>query len=72
MKNPRIFLIVQVFFLVFQAEDFGKLSAPAFRICLDRFRAPETEFQPSSFHFSVFFQLLDLKKYENPTFSFYF
>ena len=53
-KNPGIFLICQVFFWVFQAEDFGKLSAPVFRIFLDRFRAPGTKFRPISSYFSLF------------------
>ena len=47
------------FVWVFQAEDFGKLSAPVFRIFLDRFRAPGTKIRPISSHFSVILQLLD-------------
>ena len=54
-QSGDFFNFFQVFLLVFQAEDFGKLSAPAFRIFLDRFRAPETKIRPMSSHFSVFF-----------------
>ena len=71
VNNPRICLIFQVFFWVFQAEDFGKLSAPAFRIFLDRLRALEIRIRPISSNFSDIFQLFDPNKYENPTFPLY-
>ena len=71
MKNAKKMLIFDCFFAVFQAEDFGKLSALAFRIFLDQFKAPGTKIRQISSHFSVCFQLFDYKKYENPTFSFY-
>ena len=44
-----------MFLSVFQAEDFGKSSAPAFRIFLERFKAPGTKFRPIPFHFSILF-----------------
>ena len=40
--------------LLVQAEDFGKLSAPVFRIFLDWFRAPGTKIRPISSYFSFF------------------
>ena len=60
-----------MFFSVFQAEDFGKLSAPVFRIFLDWSRALGTKIQQISYHFS-YFQLFDPNKYENPSCSLYF
>ena len=52
--------------MFFQVEDFGKLSAPVFRIFLDWFRAPATKIRRVSFHFSVFVQFAGRKKYANP------
>ena len=71
-KSEEKFVFFMFFFSVFQAEDFGKLSAPVFRIFLDWFRAPGTKIQQISSHFSVVFQLFDPKKYKNPTFPLYF
>ena len=66
-KNRRKQLICSGFVWVFQAEDFGKLSAPAFRIFVDWSRSPGTN-RPI-FACVPFF---DPKKYEHPTCSFYF
>ena len=51
-----------MFFWVFQAEDFGKLFAPVFRICLDRFRALGTEIRQISSYCSVYFSAFWLQK----------
>ena len=72
MEKSRDLFDLSSVFLGFQAEDFGKLSAPVFRIFLDRFRAPGRTIRPISFNFSVFFQFVGREKYEKPTFSLYF
>ena len=59
----------------FQAGDFGKLSAPSFRIFLVSSRAPETNTWPISSHcsfcFRFVFVFLDPQTWK-PTCSFYF
>ena len=56
--NFRIFLICSVVFGGFQAEDFGKLSAPVFHIFLDQFRAPGAKIRQISSNFSNLFSFL--------------
>ena len=59
VENPEDFFQFFQVFWVFQAEHFGKLSAPVFRIFLDWSRAPETKIRPISSNVFVFFQFFD-------------